>query len=164
MERKALGEPLTSEQMFASRDVSHAALNHWFVRNRGVQRHGWEVNYEPKYYFENLQCPAGISDVYWDTLAAAERRWSAPVTKQLEVGDTRKFSERVATKTGSFNKISMPTNGPVIDPGANSEPALLRLLSPVKKEEKAAENASESTGKVLPFPNNAFRWKDAGNW
>ena len=166
MERKALGEPLTSEKLLASRDASHAALNHWFVRNRGVQRHGWEVNYEPTYYFENLQCPTGISDVYWDTLACAERRWSAPVTKQLEAADQRKFSDRIVKTTGSFAKLTQKMSGPAIDPGATSEPALLRLLPPVAKQSRPAVVVDQNAckGKVLPFPVGLSKWKEAGNW
>ena len=179
MERKALGEPLTSERLNASRNASHAALDHWFVRNRGVQRQGWEVNYQPTYYFENLQCPTGLSDVYWDTLAAAERRWSAPVHKQLEQADQRKFAERVVTTTGSFARATQTmatispmrngvASGPIIDPGAHSEPALLRLLPPVTKEIKpvavADADQNAGSGKVLPFPSGLSRWKEAGNW
>ncbi len=117
-----------------------------------------------------LQCPTGISDVYWDTLAAAERRWSAPVHKQLDQADRRKFSERVVKTTGRFAKptmtMSMHAIGPTIDPGAHSEPALLRLLPQVEQTAKPVVVADDSAGngKVLPFPSGLSRWKEAGNW
>ncbi|MBU6454934.1 MAG: hypothetical protein KGS72_24405 [Cyanobacteria bacterium REEB67] len=131
MTQNALGQPLTSEKMGESRNATHAALNHWFVRNRGVQRHGWNVEYQPTYYFDNLRCPAGISEVYWDTLACAERRWSAPVHKQLDLADQRKLQDRMVRSTTSMPRFSQPVSRPVVDPAVCSEPALLRLLPPV---------------------------------
>jgi hypothetical protein len=167
MNQNALGQPLTSEKMSESRNATHAALNHWFVRNRGVQRHGWNVEYQPTYYFDNLRCPVGISEEYWDTLACAERRWSAPVLKQLDLADQRKLQDRMVKTTTSMPRLSQTMSGPTIDPSVCSEPALLRLLPPVSSnplKAVAAVDEESGTGRVLPFPSGLSRWQDASNW
>jgi len=85
------------EHQALRKDSTHAAMNHWFVRNRGVQHKSWQVMYEPTYHLEDLRRPSGLDETYWDTLSQAEKRWADNPVKNQNMLDRRAIWQ---TQTG----------------------------------------------------------------
>jgi len=182
--RNELFDPLVRFAESDRKKQTGAALNHWFVRNKGVARKAWPVTYEPTYQYEKLQCPPGIDQNFWDTLDRADYYWHKEPVKDQSIEDPPYYwheqfvPEPVSTDTGEFtptftNLKSMEASEAVSADeqlAAEEKLALEAAMQQFKNEAlEIAEAQARTTDitalkKVIAFKKSRTQWQRAGNW
>jgi hypothetical protein len=116
---KVLNDALYRDDLLDRRTTTQSALNHWFVRNRGVTRQSFPVMYESNYQVEKLQRPGNIDEAYWDTLSQADQRWSVIPEKSQMGEDCRDLWKQHATAQSIKNPNQTATDLKAMDPKYN---------------------------------------------
>jgi hypothetical protein len=152
-----LNIPLSQEKQNQSKDTTRSALNHWFARNRGVQRNGWPVTYESTYHMESFCCPPGIDETYWDTLTHAEKRWNATPVKNQSCEDKKQPWQEQA-----ISQIIRDARRAAADYYEQAVKPADPFEAPIQLHGKSA--TSQNNENVVPFPTAQAPWKQAENW
>jgi hypothetical protein len=152
-----LNIPLSQEKQNQTKDSTRLALNHWFVRNRGVQRNSFPVTYEPTYQIESLRCPPGINEAYWDTLTQAEKRWNATPVKNQTVEDQRQPWQQQA-----ISQIIKDARRAANDYYEQAVKPADPFEEPIQLHPETAK--LQNNENVVPFPTAQAPWKQAENW
>ena len=146
-----------------SQEATRASINHWFVRNHGVQRNSWPVTYEPTYHIENLQCPKGIDETYWDTLSQAEKIWNSEPMKEQKLLDDRRYwlenSKLALAEQNRKNQTNFYTQA--IEEAVPFEEPLVKTKLALQKN---VVNEIKKETNILQFCALREKWKQAGNW
>ena len=153
---KVLNDALYRDDIVNRRTTTQSALNHWFVRNRGVTRQSYPVMYESNYQIEKLQRPGNIDEAYWDTLTQADQRWSVVPEKNQMGEDCRDLWKQHATASAIKHGSKTMTDLKSMDPKYNvhgafaSDPLALMMQEDLERARREIDNRHSETLHELP--------------
>jgi hypothetical protein len=120
MKNPIVNIPLSQEKEEQSKDVHRAALQHWFAKEKPATRETWPVIYENPAPTENIPCPSGIDQSYWQNLSKIEQEWAtapvqAPDLEQRrriwrEQSETPSIKDSNTTQSDYFSQALRPAD------------------------------------------------------